>query len=227
MYRKRYNIRYKGILNILKKRLHYKRQLNKVIAVLIILILILLLKVINNSISSNIIQIIHNSINHEFSIKKDGKMIIDYGKKLLMLPERTLSVLNITNSTKYPPPIPGTIYNPFGETRHLDGRTIFNNGIDIIPDGEKEPVSIEKGIVKSIEDRGTKGYFVTVEHENMETLYGYLALVYVKEGEEIELGTKIGTLGTNKNGNSYLHFEVWIEGTPVDPLNYVNFKNKL
>lgn len=182
---------------------------------------------INNSISSNIIQIIYNSINYEFSIKKDGKLIIDYGKKLLMLPEKTLSVMNITNSTKYPPPIQGTIYNPFGETRYLGGRTIFNNGIDIIPDGDKEPVSIDKGIVKSIEDRGTKGYFVTVEHENMETLYGYLVSVYVKEGEEIELGTKIGTLGTNRDGNSYLHFEVWIEDTPVDPLDYVNFKKKL
>ncbi|MCF6465369.1 murein hydrolase activator EnvC family protein [Clostridium sp. Cult2] len=227
MYKRRYNIRYKGILNYLKRRFHYKRQLNKIIGVLIILILILILKILNNSISSNIIQIIHNGINYEFSIKKDGKVILDYGKKILMIPEKTLSVLNITNSSKYSPPIEGVIYNPFGETRYLDGRTSFNNGIDIIPDEEKEPISIDKGVVKSIEDRESKGYFVTIEHDDIVTVYGYLVSVYVTEGETVEMGTKIGTLGTNKDGNKYLHFEVWVEGLPENPINYVNFKKKL
>ena len=60
-------------LNHIKRRLQYKRQLNKIIGVLIILILILILKILNNSISSNIIQIIHNGINYEFSIKKMEK----------------------------------------------------------------------------------------------------------------------------------------------------------
>lgn len=231
MYKRRYNVKYKGILkgiiNYLKRRFHYKRQLNKIIGVLIILILIFILKMINNRISSGIIQIIHNSVNYEFSMKKDGKIIINYGKKILMLPEKTLSVLNITNSTKYPPPIEGVIYNPFGETMYLDGRTTFNNGVDIIPEEEREPVSIEKGTVKSIEDRGSKGYFVTIEHENIVSVYGYLVSAYVKEGEKIEAGTKIGTLGTNKDGNKYLHFEIWVDNSPVDPLNYVEFNKKL
>ncbi|HSH34662.1 M23 family metallopeptidase [Schnuerera sp.] len=227
MYKRRYNIKYKGILNYFKRRLHYKIQLKKVIGVIIILIFILILKIMNNSISSNIIQIIDNGINYEFSIKKDGKIIIDYGKKLLMLPEKTLSVLNISNSTKYQPPIEGVIYSPFGETRYLDGRTTFNNGVDIIPNEDKEPISIEEGFVKVIEDKGTKGYFVTIEHEGMVTVYGYLVSVYIKEGEEVGKGTKIGTLGTNKDGNKYLHFEIWIEGSPVDPLNHVDFKDKL
>ena len=100
-----------------------------------------------------------------------------------MIPEKALSVININNSTKYPPPIEGVIYNPFGETRYLDGRTVFNNGVDIIPDEEKEPISIEKGVVKAIEDRKSKGYFVSIEHDNIVTVYGYLVSVYVKEGK--------------------------------------------
>lgn len=227
MYRRRYNIKFKGIINFWKRRLYYKRQINKIIAVLIILFLLFILKIFNNSISTNIIQIIHNSTNYEFNLKKDGRKIIDYSKKILVLPEKALSVFNSTTSSKYLPPIDGVIYNPFGETKYLDGRTSFNNGVDIIPDGDKEPVSIEKGMVKLVEDRGTKGYFVTVEHENIVSVYGYLLKAYVREGEVIEKGTKIGTLGTNKDGNKYLHFETWIEDSPKNPVEYVDFNRKL
>lgn len=225
--RRRNSIRYKEIINYFKRRLHYKRQVNKIIFVLVALILILILKRLNNSISSNIIQIIDNSINYEFSVKKDGKVILDQGKKLLMLPEKTLSVLNIKQEPKYIPPIEGTIYKPFGGNRQLGGNTNFNNGVDIIPKEEKEPISIEKGIVKDIEDRGSKGYYVIVEHESITTIYGYLTKVYVEKGEEVIQGTKIGSLGTNKDGNKYLHFEIWVEGVPVNPVDYIKFNTKI
>ncbi|NLW22441.1 MAG: M23 family metallopeptidase [Tissierellia bacterium] len=227
MYRRRYKAKFNPIINLLIARLHYRRQIKKLVAVLIILVILLILKKLNNSISSNIIEIVDNSIKYEFSIKKDGKLVLDYGKKLLSLPEKALTVFNLVNNPKYPPPIEGTIYNPFGETRYLDGSTRFNNGVDIIPDEEKEPISIDKGVVKRIEDRNTKGYFVTIEHEDFITVYGYLINVYVKEGEFIDQGTKIGSLGTNKDGNKYLHFEVWKEGSPIDPTQYVDFRRKI
>ncbi|WP_236909274.1 murein hydrolase activator EnvC family protein [Clostridium sp. Cult3] len=227
MERKRYTNRYKGVKVFLSKRLHYKRQINKILYVLIILVFLLLLKRLNNSLTSNIIQIIDRGINHEFSFKKDGKKILDYSKGLLKLSEKTLEVLNIKNESKYMPPIEGAIYSPFGQVKHLDGSTTFNNGIDIIPKEGKEPVAIEKGLVTKIEDRKTKGYFVTIQHENMTTVYGYLIKVYLSEGEEILSGAKIGTLGTNKDGNKYLHFEIWLDGVPVNPLEYVKFNRKL
>ncbi len=225
MYRRRYNAKFKNILNYLKRRLHYRRILNRAIIVLIILIIILLLKLINSSITNNVIQIIHNGINYEFSIKRDGKALLSFGKKLLTLPEKTLSVFNLDNP-KYPPPIEGVIYNPFGETIYLNGKSTFNEGIDIIPHEDKEPISIKDGVVKSIEDRGSKGYFVTIEHDEFSTVYGYLVSIYVKEGERIKEGTKIGTLGTNRDGNKYLHFQTLVGDSPVDPLKYINFNTK-
>lgn len=219
--------RYNAVFNFFKRRLYYKRQINKIIYVLIILVLLLILKKINNSISSNIIQIIDKGINYEFSIKRDGKNILDYGKKLLVLPEKALTVLNIGENSKFLPPIEGTIYNPFGEVKYLDGSIGFNKGVDIIPKEQKEPVAIEEGIVTKIEDKNTKGYYITIQHENMITVYGYLTKVYVNEGEKIAQGVKVGSLGTNKDGNKYLHFEMWIEDTPVNPLDYIKFARKL
>ncbi len=211
----------------MKRRFHYKVKLNQIIAVLIILVLLLILKRLNNNTSSNIIQIIDKGINYEFSVKKDGKIIWDYCKKLISLPEKALAVLNIKENDKYIPPIEGAIYSPFGEVKYLDGSTSFNNGVDVIPKEDKEPVSIDKGVVLKVEDKNTKGYFVTVQNETMSTVYGYLTKVYVKEGEKVEQGTKIGTLGTNKDGNKYLHFEIWIDESPVNPSDYVKFMRKL
>ncbi len=227
MNRRKHSVRYKGILKYIKGRFHYKVKLNQITIVLIILVLILILKRLNNSISSNIIQIIDNGINYEFSVKKDGKIILDYGKKLISLPEKALSALNIKEDNKYIPPIEGAIYKPFGEVKYLDGTSTFNNGVDIIPKEDREPVSIDKGVVIKVEDRNTKGYFVTIEHENMTTVYGYLTKVYVEKGEKIDEGTKIGSLGTNKDGNKYLHFEIWVDGSSVNPSSYVKFMKKL
>ncbi len=227
MNRRKYSNRYKGIKNFFKQRLNYKKQINKLFYMLIILVLILILKKINNKLTSNVIQIINKGINYEFSIKKDGKKILDYSKDLLEFSGKTLEVLNIKNETKYPSPIEGTIYNPFGEVKHLDGSVTFNNGVDIIPIDDKEPIAIDKGVVSRIEDRNTKGYFVRIQHENMTTVYGYLIKVYFTEGEEVTIGDKIGTLGTNKDGNKYLHFEIWIDGVPKNPMEYIKFNNKI
>jgi len=225
MNRRAYNRRYRGIVSFLKFRFNLQRQLKSIVGVIIILILLLFLKMLNNSISDNIIQLIDKGLNYRVSLKRDGEILLNYGKKLLTFPERALTVFNFTGTIKYRPPIKGTIYKPFGEIKYLDGRTDYNNGIDIIPKEGKEPVSIENGIVEKIEDKGTKGYFVTVEHEGFKSVYGYLTKIYVNEGEEIDAGTKIGTLGTSRDGNMYLHFELWVDDSPVNPLDYLDFGN--
>ncbi len=227
MKRLKYNRNLKNILNLLKQRLNYKRQLNRIIYVLAILVLLLLLKRLNNKISSNIIEIIDNSIHYKVNIKEDSKVIIDFSKRFLQLPEKALSVLNINEGSKYIPPIEGAIYNPFGEVKYLDGSSKYNNGIDIIPSGEKEAVAIDKGIILSVEDKGSHGYYITIEHEDIISVYGYLINTYVDVGDEVIQGTKIGTLGTKKDGNKYLHFEIWEDGTAVNPSKYIKFNKRL
>ena len=227
MKRSRYNKNFKSGMNFLKHRLNFKRQLNRIIYVLAILILLLLLKRLNNSISSNIIEIIDNSINHKVNIKEDSKLIMDYSKEILKLPEKALTVLNLENNSKYIMPIEGTIYSPFGEIKYLDGNNKFNNGIDIMPSEDKEAVAIDNGVVLSIEDRKSKGYYITIKHQEIISVYGYLVKTYVNVGDEVAQGTKLGSLGTNKDGNKYLHFEIWKDEEPVDPTKYIKFNKRL
>lgn len=226
MNRRRYSRGNNTIWKFIRNRIRYSLNIRQIICVILILFIILILKLLNNSISTNVIQIIDRGINYEFSIKEDGDRILGYSKKLMKLSQDALSVFKLGDRSRYKPPIKGSIYNPFGETVYLDGKTSFNEGVDIIPNDDKEPVAIQKGVVKKVEDRDAKGYFVTIEHEDMTTVYGYLISTYVSKGEQVEEGDKIGSLGTNKDGNKYLHFQVWINGKPVNPTDYIDFQKK-
>ncbi len=224
MNKRAYSRNNKIILNFIKRRFSLRKQLASIIGVIIILLFLLLLKMLNTSITENIIQIVESSINYEFNLKKDGQTILKYGKKALKLPERALTVFNILDREKYPAPIEGSIYKPFGEIKYLNGKTSFNNGIDIMPKEDTDPAAITKGLVRKVEDRNSKGYFITVEHVDFTTVYGYLAKSYVEEGDTVEQGTKLGSLGTNKDGNKYLHFEIWVDNSPVNPMEYIYFE---
>ncbi|NLJ77733.1 MAG: M23 family metallopeptidase [Tissierellia bacterium] len=226
MNRKRYGRTNNNILRFIKNRIRYGLNMKQVACVLVILLIIFILKLLNNSISTNIIQIIDKGINYEFSIRDDGNRILGYSKQMMRISQDALSVFRTGTSHKHAPPIKGSIYNPFGETVYLDGRTSFNEGVDIIPSDEKEPIAIRDGMVKKVEDRDTKGYFVTIEHEDMTTVYGYLISAYVSKGDRVKEGDRIGSLGTNKDGNKYLHFQVWVDGEPVNPTNYIEFQKK-
>jgi lipoprotein NlpD len=43
----------------------------------------------------------------------------------------------------------------------------------------------------------------------------------VKEGEKVSLGQKIAELGSSGIDRNMLHFEIRLDGKPVDPLQYL------
>ena len=136
-------------------------------------------------------------------------------------------LINADNAKKYIAPIKGAIYKPFGKIEVSDERSTFNNGVDIIPyKGENNVVAIKDGKIIKIENKNALGYYVAIEHEDVRAVYGHLYKVYVKKGEEIKQGEKIGILNNGKDGNRYLHFEVWENGKPINPEEVVNINAK-
>lgn len=203
-------------------------QFNKLVIAVVILLILLILKFINLSLTNNVIQIIHRGINYEFNIRKSGENLKKYGTKILDIPQKIVSVFTSEDtSVKLQPPIKGAIYKPFGEVKMSDKKTVFNNGIDIIPKkGEKEVLSVSNGKILEIEDKKSLGFTVVISYENLKLVYGHLTEVYTEVGEEVEEGQKIGSLGHEKNGNKYLHFEVWREDKPIDPETIINIDTK-
>ena len=67
------------------------------------------------------------------------------------------------------------------------------------------------------------GKIVLVGHgEGRQTLYSHLSTIRVTPGEDVEAGAWIGNAGcTGSCTGTHLHFELRVEGTPVDPLPYL------
>jgi len=67
------------------------------------------------------------------------------------------------------------------------------------------------------------GRMVEIDHGfGVTTVYAHCARLLVKDGQEVETGDLIATLGsTGRSTGPHLHFEVRIDGHAVDPLNYL------
>ena len=67
------------------------------------------------------------------------------------------------------------------------------------------------------------GYLVVIDHgDGVETYYAHNSRVVVSEGERVEAGQHISDAGnTGHSFGSHLHFEVHVDGEPVEPLDYL------
>lgn len=116
-------------------------------------------------------------------------------------------------------PLNGAVTSEFGPRwgrRHM--------GIDI--DGVTgDPVSAAApGIVVAAGDHmGGYGRTVTIDHgQGFVTLYAHLSGIDVEPGEKVEAGQQIGRIGcTGSCTGDHLHFEIRLDGVPLDPLLYL------
>ena len=70
----------------------------------------------------------------------------------------------------------------------------------------------------------TAGYgnYVMIEHEEgCSTVYAHMDEILTEVGETVKMGDQIGTVGsTGRSTGPHLHFELRIDGEPVDPSDY-------
>ena len=71
---------------------------------------------------------------------------------------------------------------------------------------------------------GGYGYCVDIQHEDGSlTRYANNSRLTVSVGEQVSQGQQIALSGSTGDVTSpRLHFEIWIDGTRVNPINYVN-----
>lgn len=117
----------------------------------------------------------------------------------------------------------GPITTYFGEVRE---NGYVHNAIDIGGLGHygMSVVSIAGGTVIFVGEDAEFGQHVIVEHDDgSRSVYAHLSWFYVSEGARVEQSQAIGGLGcTGASTGTHLHFELWRDGVPVDPLLYLN-----
>ena len=67
------------------------------------------------------------------------------------------------------------------------------------------------------------GYYVVIDHGGgVQSLYGHADTLLVSAGASVASGQPLARVGTSGRSSApHLHFEVRIDGKPVDPLRFV------
>lgn len=112
-------------------------------------------------------------------------------------------------------PLQGRISSPFNAWRG----TYYHRGLDITGRHGSPIYAAASGTVMASGWKGTYGYMVLVQHNSgVSTLYAHASKLLVKKGEYVEQGQLIARVGsTGRSTGPHLHFEVRINGTPVNP----------
>lgn len=79
------------------------------------------------------------------------------------------------------------------------------------------------GVVKRVAWIGGYGYTVEIDHGGgATTFYAHLSRALVRPGQDVEKGEPVGRVGeTGRVTGPHLHFELRLDGEPVDPLPYL------
>lgn len=118
-------------------------------------------------------------------------------------------------------PLHSVVTSPFG-WRHdpLDGSMRFHRGIDLRAAYGQEVPSVGRGRVVVAGEQKGYGTTVVVEHAGgVQTRYAHLSSLQVSVGDEVEPGRALGRVGqTGRSTGPHLHFEVVVDGHPIDPV---------
>lgn len=128
-------------------------------------------------------------------------------------------------------PVDGEIVKEYAKDNLIYSNTLqewtTHLGIDIKADKTTVVKSAEAGKVKSIKNDPRYGLTIAIEHDNgYQTVYSnLLSSEFVVEGEKVEKGQSIGTVGNTAAfeiaDEAHLHFEILKDSIQVDPNIYL------
>jgi murein DD-endopeptidase MepM/ murein hydrolase activator NlpD len=120
------------------------------------------------------------------------------------------------------------ITSRFGERNDpFRGGKSHHDGIDLHADKGQQVLAAAAGTVVEATTRyaprPSDGTVVLIAHgQGRMTFYSHLATLAVEKGDRVEAGGVIGTAGsTGKVTGPHLHFEIRLDGSPVDPAEFI------
>ena len=128
------------------------------------------------------------------------------------------------NKGKLPWPVKGVVIQKFGQNYHPVFKNLkmpYNNGINISATAGSTACSVFDGVVKQILVMPGYDQCVLVQHGEYFTFYCKLKRVYVKSGDKLSTGDRIGEISLNEDGNAELHFQLWKGTEKQNPENWL------
>ena len=117
-----------------------------------------------------------------------------------------------------------SITSPFGyRADPFLGRLALHPGVDLVEAWGAEIHATGAGRVTHAGPMGGYGIMVEIDHGNgLVTRYAHMSKALVEEGQDVVQGAVLGQMGSSgRSTGPHLHYEVRVDGEPVDPERYL------
>ena len=131
---------------------------------------------------------------------------------------------NLMASTPAIRPTSGWMTSRFGHrVSPFTGRKEFHKGVDIANRKGTAILATADGIVSYAGKKGAMGHVLVIDHgHGMITRYAHLSEALKKRGEKVKRGDTIAQMGNSgRSTGPHLHYEVHLNGVPVNPATYI------
>lgn len=139
--------------------------------------------------------------------------------------ELASQISSVVSESGFMWPLPGynTLSSLYGNRIHpVTGKPNSHTGIDIPAAGGTKILAAKSGVVTTSTYNSSYGNYVVVSHsDGTSTLYAHMRQRAVSKGQTVSQGQVVGYVGTtgSSTGN-HLHFEIRVNGSRVDPVDY-------
>ena len=132
-----------------------------------------------------------------------------------------VAVTGSLNGMSLSAPVSGSVSSRFGSRGY--SRSSMHTGLDIATSAGTGIRPVSSGTVTFAAYNGSYGNLVKVDHGNgVETWYAHCSAIYVSVGQYVDTSSTIAAVGSTGNSTGpHLHLEIRINGSPVNPQNYL------
>lgn len=165
-----------------------------------------------------LVREMHEQLEH---LKMASDLQMKSFQELIVSLESQKSLLGATPSVR---PVVGWVSSKFGyRTSPFTGRSEFHKGMDIAARAGTTIIAPASGTVTFAGKRGAYGLMAIINHgHGIVTRYGHLKKCAIERGDRVKRGDKIALVGNSgRSTGPHLHYEVIVNGIPVNPQKYI------
>lgn len=140
------------------------------------------------------------------------------------LPPSGPSTASPSSQGMVPPLDSISVSSPFGYRVHpIYGTSLMHTGVDLAASSGQAIYATASGTVVTAGWMNGYGNTIIVDHGGgLATLYAHQSAMVAGQGQSVSQGQTIGRVGcTGSCTGPHLHFEVRVDGTPVNPMSYI------
>lgn len=125
----------------------------------------------------------------------------------------------LEGTMRFFPPVKGLVTDSFSiQEKHL--------GVDVVAEENTVAKAAQEGVVILSQWTAQTGYVLVIQHpERYLSVYKHNAALLKEQGDAVKAGESVAIIGDTGSLSTgpHLHFELWYDGYPVNPLDYLRF----